>query len=126
MAMRCAIYARYSSDLQYAERRGWFVEENCIRFDEAVSAAALHGRKALQSLVTMAKSKPRPFDRILIDDTSRLARWVEDGLRTIETLRYRGDFVTAVSQDNRFGIQDCPAASGPERHDGRAISGGAG
>ena len=113
MAMRCAIYARYSSDLQrdssiedqirrcreYAERRGWFVEENCIRFDEAVSAAALHGRKALQSLVTKAKSKPRPFDRILIDDTSRLARNIEDALRTIETLRYRGVFVTAVSQE---------------------------
>jgi len=110
--MRCAIYARYSSDLQressiedqirrcreYAERRGWLVEEDYVRFDEAVSAAALHGREALQSLVANAKRKPRPFERILIEDTSRLARNLEDALRTIETLRFNGVFIHAVSQ----------------------------
>jgi site-specific DNA recombinase len=111
--MRCAIYARYSSDLQressledqirrcreHAERRGWAVLDAYIRCDEAVSAAALHGRRALQSLVADAKGRPRPFDRILVEDTSRLARNIEDALRVIETLRFHGVHVHAVSQD---------------------------
>jgi DNA invertase Pin-like site-specific DNA recombinase len=50
------------------------------------------------SLVEEAKQKPRPFDRLLVDDTSRLARNLVDGLKLIEGLRYAGVFVTAVSQ----------------------------
>lgn len=112
MPMRCAIYARYSSDLQrdssiedqirrcqeYAERQGWTVVEEHVRFDEAVSAASLLGRPALQSLIEHTKKKPRPFDRILIDDTSRLSRNLEDALRVISTLTFQEVFVTAVSQ----------------------------
>jgi site-specific DNA recombinase len=110
--MRCAIYARYSSDLQressiedqirkckeFAEKQGWAVLEECIRCDQAISGASLAGRTALQSLVEDAKKRPRPFDRILVDDTSRLARNVADGLRLTETLRYHGVYLTAVSQ----------------------------
>src|SRR5216684_2700290 len=86
--MRCAAYARYSSDLQRessiedqirqcregAESQGWVVLEDYIRFDQAISGAALAGRDALQSLLEDAKKKPRQFDKILVDDTSRLAR----------------------------------------------------
>ncbi len=110
--MRCAIYARYSSDLQrdssvedqirkcreFAEKQGWIVLENYVRFDQAVSGAALAGRKALLSLIEAAKQKPRPFDRLLVEDTSRMARNLADGLRLTEVLRYHSVFVTAVSQ----------------------------
>jgi DNA invertase Pin-like site-specific DNA recombinase len=76
--MRCAIYARYSSDLQressiddqirkcrkYAGLKGWSVLEGYIRSDNAVSGAALAPRTALNSLIADAKRKPRPFDRL--------------------------------------------------------------
>ena len=110
--MRCAIYARYSSDLQreasiedqirkcreHAKRNGWLVLEEYIGCDEAKSAATVADRTALQQLIAEAKKKPSPFDRILIDDTSRLARNLPDSLRMIDTLRYNGVSVTAVSQ----------------------------
>ena len=110
--MRCAIYARYSSDLQresssedqirrcreYAERQGWVVIDEFICSDQAISGAATAGRKALNSLVVAAKGKPRPFDRILVDDTSRLARNTADFLRLVAILRFHEVHVTAVSQ----------------------------
>ena len=110
--MRCAIYARYSSDLQretsiedqvrqcrdHAARKGWAVLEDFIRCDQAVSGAALAGRDALHTLIAEAKRKPRPFDRILVDDTSRLARNVADALKLAETLSYHGVYMTFVSQ----------------------------
>src|SRR5260370_10576605 len=110
--MRCAIYARYSSDMQrdssiedqirkcreFAELRGWIVVEDYVRFDEAISAASLAQRVALQSLIEDAKQRPRPFDRILIEDSSRLARNLEDALRVEAILRFNDVFVTSVSQ----------------------------
>jgi site-specific DNA recombinase len=110
--MRCAIYARYSSDLQressiedqirrcreFAERRGWNVVEEFVRHDAAVSGAAIAGRDALTSLVEDAKRKPRPFDRILVDDTSRLARNMGDCLRVVEILQFHSVPISAVSQ----------------------------
>jgi site-specific DNA recombinase len=110
--MRCAIYARYSSDLQressiedqvrkcraFAEPRGWTVLEPYVRSDHQISGAALAGRSALESLLAAAKQRPRPFDRILIDDTSRLARNVADALKMVETFTFHGVGVTFVSQ----------------------------
>src|ERR1044072_4990171 len=110
--MRCAIYARYSSDLQressaedqirkcrmFGDQRGWSVIDAYIRIDEELSGAALVGRAALESLIADSKRRPRPFDRILIDDTSRLARNVADALKMVETLMFYGVGVTFVSQ----------------------------
>jgi site-specific DNA recombinase len=110
--MRCAIYARYSSDLQretsiadqirkcreYADCQGWSVLQEYVRFDEAVSGASISGRNALQTLIKEAKRRPLPFDRVLVDDTSRLARNIEDALRVTEILRFQGVYVTSVSQ----------------------------
>ena len=110
--MRCALYARYSSDLQressvedqvrkcraFADLKGWTLLDEYIRTDQEISGAALAGRSALESLLADAKRRPRPFDRILIDDTSRLARNVADALRMVETLKFNGVGVTFVSQ----------------------------
>ena len=110
--MRCAIYARYSSDLQressiedqvrkcreFAERRGWPVSEEYVRSDSAVSGATLGPRPALNELLALVSRKPRPFDRILIDDTSRLARNVADALKMVERLSFYGVHVTFISQ----------------------------
>jgi site-specific DNA recombinase len=110
--MRCAVYARYSSDLQretsiedqirkvreFATRNGWTILEEHVRYDQAISGAALAGRDALNALIADAKRKPRPFDRILIDDTSRLARNMAEALTMVATLKFHGVGVSFVSQ----------------------------
>src|SRR6266446_1570760 len=92
--MRFGIYARFSSDLQrntsitdqirkcreYGDSHGWTAVGKYVVADEAVSAASLAGRDALNKLLEAAKMTPRPFDCILVDDTSRLARNIEDAL----------------------------------------------
>jgi site-specific DNA recombinase len=110
--VRCAIYARYSSDLQrltsiedqlrrcreYAAQQGWTVVEEFVRCDEARSAATLAGREALQSLLAASKSSPPPFDCLMVDDTSRLARYLPDVLKMNDSLQYIGVFIYAVAQ----------------------------
>ncbi len=111
MSMRCAIYARYSSDLQressiedqfrrcreYAERHGWSVVKEVA--DRAVSGRAIAGREELQALMAAAQQSIPPFERILVDDTSRLSRNVSDVLIITERLKYYGIHVTSVSQN---------------------------
>jgi site-specific DNA recombinase len=111
--MRCAVYARYSSDLQressvedqirkcrtFAESKGWFVLEEYVRSDQEISGASLAGRPALGFLLAAAKRHSRPFDRILIDDTSRLSRNLADAHKMVATLRFNGVGVTFVSQN---------------------------
>ena len=84
--MKVPIYARYSSDLQrptsledqirkcrqFAEQRGWNVVEEFVRSDAEVSGSSLANREALDSLVSDARKRPRSFDCLMIDDTSRL------------------------------------------------------
>ena len=136
--MRCAIYARYSSDLQressiddqirkcreYAGLKGWLVLDGYIRSDNAVSGAALATRDALNSLIADAMGRPRPFDRILVDDTSRLARHLADSLTIVERLQFRGVGVVFVSQGIDFPRKDRSPAPRSEWHDGRTSAGG--
>lgn len=83
--MKVAIYARYSSDLQwpssiedqirkckqFAELKGLTVLEEYVRSDAEMSGASLAEREALDSLVSDARKRPRPFDCLLIDDLCR-------------------------------------------------------
>ena len=110
--VRCAIYARYSSDLQrltsiedqlrrcreYAAQQGWTVVEDFVRCDQARSAATLAGREALQSLLAASKMYPAAFDCLMVDDTSRLARYLPDVLKMNDSLQYHGVFIYAVAQ----------------------------
>lgn len=105
--MRVAIYARYSSDLQrptsiedqirncraIAERNGWIVVEEYIRSDAEISGQSLAGRDGLIELVEIAKTSPKPFDGILIDDTSRFGRYLPDVVRLADILNEYDVFV---------------------------------
>ena len=111
MNLRCACYARFSSDRQsptsisdqirkcreHASRQGWNVLEQHIYIDEAVSGAALE-RSGLKKLLLAATSAGHPFDCILIDDSSRLTRKLADALNLYERLTFAGIRVVAVSQ----------------------------
>jgi site-specific DNA recombinase len=117
-AVRCAIYARYSSDLQrpasiedqnrncreLIEEKRWILIEEFVWADSAKSGITLIGRDGLDSLLEHAKKKPRPFDCVVIDDTSRLGRNLGDVLKITEIFEHYGVFLYFVSQ--RFDSRD--------------------
>ena len=109
---RCAIYARYSCELSrpssiedqvYTCRRdcarhdGWVVVEEWVVADREVSGRSLAGRDAMDALKKAAKRKPRPFDCVLIDDTSRFGRNLGDVIKLAEFFEYYGVFLHFVS-----------------------------
>ena len=108
---RCAVYTRYSSDLQRptssedqirncraaAKDKGWDVLDEYVRSDEEVTGRTLVGREGLADLMRRAEQKPKPFDCILIDDTSRLGRYLPDVLKESDTLLSHGVFIYFVS-----------------------------
>lgn len=88
--LRCAIYARVSTDKQdtensldrqlracrrWAAEQGHAVLDDLIFFDEAKSGASTLARPAFQRLLGLLRSRDsRPFDAVLVDDDSRLDR----------------------------------------------------
>ncbi len=111
MTLRCACYARYSTDKQsplsiedqlrvcreFAQRQGWVVLEEHTYRDEAISGTT-ENRPGLEALMKAALSPSRPFDAILVDDTSRLARDLGDAIRLYQKLNFGGVRVIAVAQ----------------------------
>jgi len=110
--MRCAVYARYSSDLQHDRSiddqidlcrtkapEGWSVLNNHIYFDKAKSGASTLGRTGLENLLAAARQKPKPFDYVLIEDTSRLSRDMGQTSHIVQRLYFEGIHVLFVSQD---------------------------
>ena len=109
--LRCAAYARYSSDKQsplsiedqvrkcreYAEQRGWSLLDSHIYSDEAVSGAT-DDRRGLHRLLEAATNKERPFDAVLCDDTSRISRTLKDSFTIHDELRFAGVRLIFVSQ----------------------------
>ena len=118
-SVRCAIYARCASVKrgaesfeveaqvrqckEYADQKGWTVQEEFVRADVGISGASLAGREALGSLLLAAKQSPRPFDCILATDLARFGRNLGDVLRVLEILQSHGVFMYFVSeaQDSR-------------------------
>lgn len=109
--LRCATYARYSSDRQreasildqqrnmmrFAEARGWRINPDLMFSDEAISGAGLD-RPGYQALLRATKASPRRIDAVLVDDTSRISRSLAESVRLREELNFRGIRFVAVSQ----------------------------
>lgn len=110
--MRASVYARYSSDLQretsiedqlrvarrYATERGWTIDETQIYTDAGISGASIDGRPGLQALLAAAARRPLPFEALVVDDSSRIARDIADAIRVLQTLKFFGVRVVYVSQ----------------------------
>ncbi len=92
---------------RYAEQRGWQVPGDQVYKDEAVSGATLEGRDGVQALMAAAKKQPRPFDVLLVDDSSRVARDLEDALHFIKEVRYYGVRVIYISQQIDSDHEQC-------------------
>jgi DNA invertase Pin-like site-specific DNA recombinase len=109
--MRAACYARFSSDLQretsiddqiatarrYATAQGWVLLDEHIYTDAALSAASLE-RPGIQALLAAAARRPLPFDVLLVDDSSRVARDIADAVRVLQQLKFVGVRVLYLSQ----------------------------
>jgi site-specific DNA recombinase len=114
---RCALYARYSSDLQspssiddqlqlcrgYAERQGWTVVATFQ--DAALSGFGVEHRPGYQELLAAALSPARSFDVIVVEDLSRLTRDMAELLRLHHRLRLRGLELVGVSDGIATGRQ---------------------
>jgi site-specific DNA recombinase len=109
--MKCAAYARYSTDRQnplsiedqlrkcreFADCNGWEFVEGYVFTDEAITGTT-DARSGLRRMLDAACSSQRPFDVVLIDDTSRLSRRLADSLRISEQLSFVGVRLVFVSQ----------------------------
>jgi DNA invertase Pin-like site-specific DNA recombinase len=87
-APRCATYTRCAtveggadstqrqrqSCRAAATKNGWIVLENHIYTDLGRSGNTLPGRAALDALLAAASTNPRPFDHLLVEESSRFAR----------------------------------------------------
>jgi site-specific DNA recombinase len=107
---RCAAYGRVSSDRQnplspadqvrkcreFAESFALVILENHIYLDGDSGVGS--DRPAFQKLLNAALSSGRPFDTILVDDTSRLSRSQSESMTTIEKLKFAGVRVIFISQ----------------------------
>jgi len=110
--IRCAAYLRYSDDIcsptsiedqlrnctELAEARGWKILPEYVRRDAGISGEALMTRPGILSLLQDAKRKPRPFDCVLIDDTSRLGRNLSDVLKVSDIFNHNDAFLYFVTQ----------------------------
>lgn len=118
--MKAVLYARVSSEKQaekdlsisaqlkalrkYAAEKGYEVIREFV--DEAESARTAN-RPAFQEMIALAKSKPKPFDVILVWKLSRFARNREDSIVYKSLLRKRGIQVVSIKER----VDDSPAGA---------------
>ena len=120
-AFKCAIYARYSSANQRetsledqirkcreaAFSKGWEILEEHIYLDKAQSGTRMSTREGLKQMMRIAMSHNCPFQRIIVDDTSRIARNTKEALDIFSMLTFYGVHVYYVAQ----GIDTTHAAA---------------
>ena len=108
---QCAVYARVSTDKQnplsptdqarncreFASISNLIVLEDHVYIDDGISGVG-SDRPAFQRLLNAALSPARPFDVILVDDTSRFSRSLPEAMTIIEKLKFAGLRVIFVSQ----------------------------
>ena len=106
--MRCAMYARYSSDMQkqtsiddqirecrqFISHKGWQVCEDHIYSDKAVSGAEVN-RPGYTNLKKYAFG--RQFDCVVVDDLSRLGRDAGESIHIFQELTAFGIGIASVS-----------------------------
>ena len=112
---RCAIYARFSTEMQrttsledqirncrkFAAQMGYEIPDEHVYQDTALSGFGVEHRPAYQRLVAAALTAAPPFTVILVDDLSRLSRDLVETLRLYRRLKRHGVELVAVAD----GIQ---------------------
>ena len=104
----------YSPDSQvrairnYAEKNGYYLPEQYIFMDEGISGRTVGKREGFKQMIALAKSKPKPFEAILVWKYSRFARNREDSVVYKSMLRKQcGIDVVSISEstgDDKMSI----------------------
>jgi site-specific DNA recombinase len=117
--MRCAVYARFSSDAQhpasiddqrlacqrYADRQGWAIGPEHVYVDEALSGMGVDHRPAYRGLLAAIGATVKPFDVLLVDDLSRLSRDAAEMLRLARLLEYARITLISVADGIETGTK---------------------
>ena len=118
--MNAALYIRVSTEdqielspdsqkkllLEYAQKNNLDVEDEHIFMDEGISGRKAEKRPAFMQMIALAKSKNKPFEKILVWKFSRFARNQEESIVYKNMLRKDGVEVISVSEpiiDGPFG-----------------------
>jgi Resolvase, N terminal domain len=95
-----------STDSYFDCLRGYLDAHGCpvafysdIRSDRGKSGMALHGLHGLQELMSLAKTRPKPFDYLLCASIDRLGRDISNETEVLETFERNGVHVHIVSDD---------------------------
>lgn len=110
---RCAVYARYSTKMQrpasledqlrtcqeFADQKAWPILDEHIYQDAALSGQYKVKREGILRLEEAAEKRPRPFDCVLFDDTSRLGRDQAEVLSFAKLMKHHGVSLYFVSQN---------------------------
>lgn len=104
----------YSPDSQlraiqkYAEQHDLYLPEQYIFMDEGISGRTVGKREGFKQMIALAKSKPKPFEAILVWKYSRFARNREDSVVYKSMLRKQcGIDVVSISEstgDDKMSI----------------------
>ena len=98
---KCACYIRVSTDdqveysptsqlkliLKYALENNLYIDKNSVFHDDGISGKNTKARDGFLKMIATAKSKPKPFDKILVYDFSRFARNKEESVMYKTLLR---------------------------------------
>ena len=112
MNIKCAIYARYSSENQketsiedqirkcreFAFKNGWQILEEHIYFDKAQSGLSTQKREQFNELCELISTGKAPFRYLIVDETSRLSRNINDALKIYHTFKLKNVEIFFVNQ----------------------------
>lgn len=102
----------YSPDSQlkkireYAAKEGYVIPDEYVFYDDGISGRSTKKRDDFNRMITLAKEKTHPFDKIYVWKFSRFARNQEESLVYKNLLRNKGVTVVSVSEpipDGHFG-----------------------
>lgn len=117
-----ALYIRVSTDdqlefspdaqkralLQYAKQNDYIVSSDSIFIDEGISGRKAEKRPAFMSMIARAKTKPKPFDAILVHKFDRFSRSREDSIVYKSLLRKDCGIqvisITEHMEDDKFAV----------------------
>ena len=93
---------------EYAKKNGIILSTQHIYMDEGISGKTANKRPAFMQMIATAKSKPKPFDVILVHKFDRFARNREDSVVYKSLLRKECDIkvvsVTEKIEDDKFAV----------------------
>ena len=94
----------YSPDSQlkkireYAAKEGYMIPDEYVFYDDGISGRSTKNRDDFNRMITLAKEKTHPFDKIYVWKFSRFARNQEQSLVYKNLLRTKGVTVVSVSE----------------------------